>query len=81
MVEDQESRQLREEQKTKKMLEETEKWEMKTRGGFRRIYPPLPTTHKETDKYDKYFDNTVSLLQTTASQKVSFLSQISNLCL
>jgi len=73
-TEDDETRQLREEQKAKKILDETEKWEMKTSGGFRRIYPihPVPpTTNKatNTDKYRKYFDNTVSLLQTTASQK------------
>ena len=78
-TEDDETRQLREEQKAKKILDETEKWEMKTSGGFRRIYPipssTVPTTNKatnNTDKYRKYFDNTVSLLQTTASQKVPF---------
>ena len=76
-TEDDETRQLREEQKAKKILDETEKWEMKTSGGFRRIYrihPVPPTTNKatNTDKYRKYFDNTVSLLQTTASQKVPF---------
>ena len=79
-TEDDETRQIREEQKAKKILEETEKWEMKTSGGFRRIYPiPVPTTNKatHTDKYRKYFDNTVSLLQTTASQKVNSVSLFS----
>lgn len=67
---DEETRQLREEQKSKKILEETEKWETKTSGGFRRIYPIVSKTNKDNqDKYRKYFDNTVSLLQTTASQK------------
>ena len=70
---DEETRQLREEQKSKKILEETEKWETKTSGGFRRIYPIVSKTNKDNqDKYRKYFDNTVSLLQTTASQKVPF---------
>lgn len=55
------------ERKIQKILEDNEEWELKSCGGFTRIYPSL---EKGADKeYAKYFDNTVSLLQTTASAK------------
>ena len=66
-AEDKKYAQLQEERKSRKINENNEAWELKTSGGFRRIYPPL---NKENDKYQKYFENTISLLQTTASAKV-----------
>jgi tubulin polyglutamylase TTLL6/13 len=65
-AEDKKSAQIQEERKTKKINENNEAWELKSSGGFRRIYP---TINKEEDKYKKYFENTISLLQTTASAK------------
>jgi len=53
--------------KSQKILEDNDEWELKSCGGFTRIYPSLD---KDADKeYKQYFDNTVSLLQTTASAK------------
>lgn len=55
------------ERKTQKIIEDNEEWELKASGGFKRIYPPL--IKNEDKDYQKYFDNTVSLLQTTVSAK------------
>jgi len=45
---------------------EIKRWESKHMGGFRRIYP---LEDGEKDIYEKFFENTGSLYQTTASTK------------
>lgn len=55
-----------EEMKTTQMqyLDALSKYEDQHMGGFRRIYPG-----PSCDKYDKYFENSCSLFQTTAASK------------